>query len=463
MEAVWAIGGLIGGIAIMWFASRQGAKSFETRLQDLKEQQAKSDTLLQSERAKLEQSQADLLTTHAKTEALEAMLREREEAHAQRLLDYQKAEQQLKDSFKALSSDALKDSTDQILKQGAKLLEQFSDTAKNDDEVRKKDIDHLLKPVKENLELLEKRNHEMELLRQGAYKELVEQVSSLKNQQAGLTKETNRLVKALQDPGSAGAWGEMVLERVVEMAGLDGHWSYLTQTAIQTEEGRQIPDMVIQLPANRSLVIDSKAPMRSYLAALESEDDGIRDSLLTDHSSKLFKHAQELKRRDYSRIVQTAPDFTILFVPSESAYRAAVDKRPTLFEEANEFNVLIVTPMSLLPLLKAVAFGWQQEKLAESARRLQIDATTLYERLCTMVESYTKLGKNLNVAVKAYNEMGGSLDARVFPAARKFKEHGIQSNKDLAAIEPIEFAPRSLTSLESVPVLSLDSHEINET
>ena len=448
MDALWALGGLIVGVGMTWFLMRQAQKPVEARFEDIKGQLSARDEEIKSIAGKLENAQNELSASRAQNQGLLAQVQERDAAHEQRMEELRSARAELSNEFKALSGEALQKSTEQLVLQAEEVLKRYKETAEGDDENRKKEIEGMLKPLKENLLRLDEQNQQMERHRAGAYKELMEQVGSLKEQQAGLTKETTRLVKALQDPGSAGSWGEMVLERVVEMAGLDGYWSYLTQETVETEDGKQRPDMVVQLPGGRALIIDSKAPMRSYVAALETEDEATKASLLVDHASKLLNHAREMKRRDYSKQFQGAADFVVLFVPSESAYRMAIDTRPGLFEEASDFNVLIATPMALLPLLKAVAYGWQQEKLAQSAKQLQTDAAQLYDRICKIAADYVQLGRALQTAGKKYNEMGATLESRVLPAARKFKDHGVQTNTEMAAVEPIEFAPRPLQSPE---------------
>lgn len=451
METAWAFAGLVVGALMSFLLMRQVQKPVEARLNDalerLRLQEAEQREIIQ----KLEVAQTELSDSNATIQGLRTKLEERDNAHEQRLAAYKSAEDQLKDTFKALSGDALEQSTKQLLAQSEEVLKRFKDTNDGDEAARKLEIENMLRPVRDNLEKLDEHNQRMERHRQGAYQELMKEVVLLKDGQTGLTRETTRLVKALQDPGSAGSWGEMVLERVVEMAGLDGYWSYLTQETIETEDGRQRPDMVISLPGGRSLIVDSKAPMRSYVTALETEDDNQKAALLIDHAKKLLDHAKELRRRDYSKSVDSAPDFVVLFVPSESAYRSAIEKRPGLFEEASELNVLIATPMALLPLLKAVAYGWQQEKLALSARKLQADAAQLYDRVCKLADHYTKLGRALRDAGRRYNDLGATLESRVLPAARKFKDHGVQTSSHLAAIEPLDFAPRPLNSAELSP------------
>ncbi len=429
--------GLVGGLVIaLVVASRQS-----NPLRDALES-AKSD----AETARKERDAAN-----GRVIELSTQLNERERSHSERVQAYEDAKKAMEDSFDAISLRNLK----QALEEHKKL----SDT---DLTQRAKSIEEMLRPFQERLKDLDGHNRDIEKQRAEAYGELLQQIKTLGEQQSGLTKETNRLVKALQDPGSAGSWGEMVLERVVEMAGLEEHYTFDQQSTTSSDDGDQRPDMIINLPGGRTLIIDSKAPMRAYMEGLETPDEEGRATFFRAHGGKLYEHAKELKRRDYSKR-DGAPDFTVMFIPSESAFRTAVEARPALIEECMECNVVLATPTTLLALLRAVNYGWQQEKLAQLAREVQKDGSQLYERICKIVDDYNKLGKALKQAGNAYNEFGSSLEARVLPAARRFKDNGVQSNKDLALIEPIEVSPRPLTSDELTRQAALGFAETEET
>lgn len=369
-----------------------------------------------------------------------AFLNERE--RLEKLLE--ESDKRLKEAFENLSNQTLKATTEDFMKRAQEVLEKYRENAEGDLTTKQKAIEELMRPMKEQLERLDNANKELEEKRTGAYSSIKDQIEQLTMQQVGLQKETSRLVKALQDPGSAGQWGEMVLERVVEMAGLQDRVDFETQATQSAEDGsRQRPDMVVKLPGDRTLVIDSKAPMKSYLDGLESTDEASQQVLFADHAKKLLEHSKVLNRRDYVR-GDSAPDFTVMFVPSESAFRVAMEVRPGLMEEALSNNVVIATPTTLLALLRAVAYGWQQEKFAKEAHKVRENGRVLYERLTILVDHYAKLGKALEQAGKAYNSFGSSLESRVLPAARQFKDSGITTNKDVAVIEPIELHPKAL-------------------
>ncbi|MCW5937697.1 MAG: DNA recombination protein RmuC [Fimbriimonadaceae bacterium] len=433
-----------------------GHQETEKLVARLEERASRLDELAQQIGAK-DSVIEDLRQTLSRYESLqagiEARLEEREQAIQQQADLLCKAEEKLKDSFQALSGETLAKQTEELQKAAERLFAHYKESADGALGKRETAIDELLKPLRERLKDLDDHNRTMEQRRQGAYQELLQQVLPLEKQQAGLTKETSRLVKALQDPGSAGSWGEMVLERVVEMAGLEERTSFVTQLTFEGEDGKQRPDMVVRMPGNRALIVDSKAPMRSYIEALESNDENSRDILLRDHSKKLLDHANALRKKNYSKLLQESPDFIVLFVPSESAYRAALEYRPSLMEETMACNVILASPMSLLGLLRLVDHSWRQDKLAESARALQKDASELYSRLGSLVGHYNKLGSALNKAGTAFNELGGSLDKRVLPAARRFRDHGLPVPDQLEVDEPIAFGPRPLLGQEFQPAL----------
>ena len=219
--------------------------------------------------------------------------------------------------------------------------------------------------------------------------------------------------------------------------------------------------MIVRLPGERVLIIDSKAPLRAYMDGLESADEEMRATFFRAHAGKLYDHAKELKKRDYSKR-DGAADFTVMFIPSESAFRTAVESRPALIEECMDCNVVVATPTTLLALLRAVNYGWRQERLASMAHEVQKDGALLYERIVKIVGDYVKLGNALKQAGTAYNEFGSSLETRVLPAARRFKENGVQTNKDMAVIEPLEFGPRPLQSSELAHNAALGCSERSE-
>lgn len=366
---------------------------------------------------------------------LTQQLEERELAFSQREAKLMKDEERLKETFENLSSKALGQSMEEFVKRSDELLKQYKEAAKGDTNEKKAEIEKLLSPMKETLGKMEEHNRLIEKEREGAYRELNSQIQQLSG-------GTQRLIGALQGSASAGRFGEVVLQRVVELAGMTERVTYFTQESIETEDGRHRPDMLVALPGGRTIIVDAKAPVHE-LDDVDARTPEEHKLISKTVAGKVLEYAKSLNRKDYARMDES-PDFTVMFVASESAFRAACEGRPDLIEAAMNHNVVIATPSTLLALLRAVAYGWKQERLASEAKEVQANAKKLYEGLATMVEHYTNLGKKIKDVGKVYNQFGGSLDRTVMPAARKFADAGISSQKELPESVVVEFEPREL-------------------
>jgi DNA recombination protein RmuC len=426
--AVGVVLGLLAGAVLAWLFLRRGAEAeraeavrLSERAKLLEEHKARADLLegrLESankENAELKAREAAALSRY------EEQLRNVEEQ--QGLL--QEAQAKLADTFKALSADTLKESRGEL----------------------KKDAEDVMKPLRERLEALERASLEMDRKRADAYGSITKQIELLAQQQQGFKSEADKLARALQDTGAAGNWGEMVLERVLEMSGLQEGIHFALQETTSDEDGRKRPDVVVNLPGGRTIVVDSKAPLQAHMSAQEATDPNSRETLLRDHGRKLADHAKALASRGYARRQDTT-DFVVLFVPSEAAFRSAFEARPQLVEEAIGLGVFITTPTTLLALLRAVSFGWRQEQASREAQKIQKAGQDLYESVEKLIEHYSKLGNALRQAGNAFNAMGGTIQSRIVPRAARMKELGVQGG-DLPELAAVEFVPRELSPPQS--------------
>lgn len=363
------------------------------------------------------------------------------------------AQVELANAFKALSDEALKSNNQAFLELAKTTLEKFQESAKGDLELRKQAIDELVKPLKESLTKVDERIKEIEHARISAYSSLTEQVKSLMTTQIQLQTETSNLVKALRTPNVRGRWGEIQLKRVVEIAGMVDHCDFYEQESVSTADGRLRPDMIIKLPNNKNIVVDSKVPLSAFLDAVQATDENERLARLKEHSRHVRSHITRLSQKSYWEQFDPTPEFVVLFLPGESFFSAALEQDPSLIEDSVKERVVIATPTTLIALLKAVAYGWKQEQLAENAKEISKLGKELYERMKTMAEHFGKVGKNLDNAVEAYNKAVGSLEGRVLASARKFINlKVIEEGKEIPALEPIEHTSRRLTAPEFQPL-----------
>jgi DNA recombination protein RmuC len=283
-------------------------------------------------------------------------------------------------------------------------------------------VETLVKPISDSLKQVDENVRELEKSRAEAYGSLTSQVASLLETQRALQSETGNLVKALREPQARGRWGELQLRRCLELAGMLDYCDFMEQVTAMGEDGRRRPDVVVKLPGEKNIVIDSKAPLTAYLAALEASDEPSRNARLVDHARQVRQHVDSLSAKSYWSQFQPTPDFVVLFLPGEVFFRAAMDVDAELIEYAVARKVMVTSPITLISLLRAVAYGWNQQNLAESARKISEAGKQLYDRLCVMTAHVDNLGKKLDGTVKSYNEMLSSLETRVFPAGRRIAE-----------------------------------------
>jgi DNA recombination protein RmuC len=300
-------------------------------------------------------------------------------------------------------------------------------------------------PVQASLEKVDAKIHELEKTRAGAYATLHEQVRNLLETQAMLRSETGKLVTALRTPHVRGHWGEIQLRRVVEMAGMLDRCDFTSQTTVSSEEGRLRPDLLVNLPAGKTIVVDAKTPLGGYLNALEATDEVKRQASMMDHARQVRAHIMALGRKSYWEQFDHAPEFAVLFLPGECFFSAALESDPSLIEFGVEQNIILATPTTLIALLRAVAYGWRQENLAQNAAEISALGKDLYKRLSDMGDHWNKAGRALERAVEAYNSAVGSLESRVMVSARKFAElKTAPLGVEITPLEPVDKRVRAM-------------------
>ncbi len=364
-------------------------------------------------------------------------------AHEEKIQTLKQAQADLSQTFEALSARALAQNNQEFLRLARENLEKLQQQAGAELEKKEKAIEHLVQPIRTALEKTEQQIRNIEKERKEAYGALTQHLQTMAQTQANLQAQTQNLVQALRRPEVRGQWGELTLKRLAELAGMVEHCDFFEQETVQTEEGRQRPDMIVRLPDSREIVVDVKTPLDAYLSAIEASDDVEREAQLVRHARNVRQRVSELASKAYWSQFPNAPDFVVLFIPGDQFLAAALDQDHELLEEALRQQVILATPTSFVALLRAVAFGWRQEQLAQNAEKIREVGEELYRRLLTFTGHLEKLGRSLDTSVKHYNKAVGSFDSRVLPGAQKFTEMGIEAAKKLEGLGQVETGPRT--------------------
>ncbi|MWD27117.1 DNA recombination protein RmuC [Aquicoccus sp. SCR17] len=376
-------------------------------------------------------------------------LKSTRESHEARLEELRGMKKDLEDRFSAIAGDVLKGNSETFLGMVSERFTAHNKEAAEALEKRQEAIRNLVKPLDEKLGKFDSRIGEIEKARNEAYGAIRTQVRDLAESQKTLGQETRRLVQALRAPKTRGRWGEMQLRQVFEMSGMAEHVDYVQEHSMETDAGRRRPDAIVHIPGGKSIVVDAKTPLEAYLDALEADSPEGQAAQLKRHAGHVKTHVKLLASKAYQEQIDETPDFVVMFIPGETFVSAAAEADPGLIEYAFENKVLIATPTTLMALIKAIAYGWQQEKMAENAVEVQRTARELYDRLSTFAGHLDKVGKSLRSSVDNYNRAVGSLETRVLPSARKFEQLGVVSEgADLAGPSAVEQDPRPVTAAE---------------
>ncbi len=475
LPGIWPVllvfAGLLAVLVLLWTTHSRAAALATSLAQEQAAQQARA-ALLDEERerriqaetrlegqalhvadltARLEQTRSDLATADRERAELRVQIQAERDMLQHQRSEFEQAKVQMVETFRSLSLEALRANNQSFLDQAKLTFEQVAVGARTDLAAREKAVADLITPVREALGKVDQQIQDMERARAGAYEGLRQLVGSMAGEQEKLRGETRNLVTALRAPQARGRWGEIQLRRVVEMAGMIDHCDFTEQHSVSSDSGKLRPDMVVHLPGGKTIIVDAKTPLDGYLDAVNPElSDPERAHAMARHARHVREHLHKLGEKGYADHFEDSPDFVVLFLPGEAFFSAALEQDPSLIEQGVARNVILATPTTLIALLRAVHYGWRQERLAENARAISTLGAELHDRVSVMGGHMAKLGKALDSSVDAYNSAVGSLERNVLTSARKLRDLHVASEKDIPDLPPREGRTRALQKLEGV-------------
>jgi DNA recombination protein RmuC len=392
----------------------------------------------------LAEARSHLAAAQQSEAALRAMIDAERRNSAEKLALLEQARESLKDAFAAVSSDLLDQNSQRFLALAKEKFGELQSSAAGDLASRQKAIADLVQPLRESLSKVDTKLQEVDRERATSHAVLAEQLRSLTHAQLALQSETGRLARALRSPNVRGQWGELQLRRVLEAAGMLEGSHFEIKESVHGEEGRLTPDVIIKLPGGKNVVVDAKVALTAFLDALECDDDAQREGKLKDHARQVKDHVVRLGNKGYWTHFQPAPDIVVMFVPGEALLSAALQHDANLLEFSMAKGVMLASPLTLIALLRAIAYGWQQEKIARNALEISELGRQLYDRIAKLAEHWENVGKSLARAVTAYNGAVGTLETRVLVTARRLKDKGVSAGEELPDLEVIDETPRPL-------------------
>jgi DNA recombination protein RmuC len=446
--------GLVIGFAFGWAIARaRSGREHAERNAHLTAEAASTRAQLETtavQAAALEESLAESrreVSAHMERLAVtSAALQAEQRAAVERREMLAKTDERLRETFTSLSADALRTNNQAFLELAKASLAEYQKQASTDLDHRQQKIGDLVKPLHESLARVDAKLQEVEKERVGTHSQLSEQLRTL-------AVTTTNLERALRTPNVRGGWGEVQLRRVVEMAGMVNHCHFVEKKTATSEEGRFVPDLIIKLPGGRNIIVDAKVPYIAYRAAVEAASDATRTARLKDHARQVREHVIQLSSKKYWDQFQPAPEFVFMFLPGEGYFSAALQHDPSLIEFGVDKRVIPASPLTLIALLRAVAYGWQQDLVARNAQQVSELGRELYDRVRVLGAHFDDLAKGLTRAVDAYNSTVGTLESRVLVTARRFKDLGIAANEPIPELSPVDQTPRALQAPENADLL----------
>lgn len=433
---IW-IGLFVLGASLGWLVQDARAGAVKERLKARDADNARLADELGAEK----QARAALAAEQAR---LGAELAAEKAGGEARLAELRTAHDRLKAEFAELSAKALRANTDDFLRLAEQAFAQLHLKSSGDLAGRQQAIDALVKPLRESLEKMDGKIADLENRRERAYGQLGEQLEGLATANLRLNAETAKLSTALGGTRTAGTWGELQLRRVVELAGMTEHCDFAEQQVFETDQGRARPDLVVRMPGGVNVVVDAKAPTEAYREAAAEADPAARLEKLKAHAGKVREHVDALASKDYWAHLQPSPEFVVLFLPGDSFLASAIESDPAIMDRAISRKVLLATPMTLVALLKAVAYSWKQNDISRSAAEVSALGRELYDRIATFADHLGATGKNLTAAMRSFNAAIGSFEQALVPGARKFAELGAKGAKELEVPLPVEVEVREV-------------------